>query len=241
MLKFLEAARPDAVARVADAVDSLRDRGYPAPAYLCWGVFSDGTYVVQERLAGAPVGDKFGDRHVSEVLGLNQLQADASDVPASDWPLPVVRPILEGGSGFCLLETMQDHSDESRLLLGYVQEIARTDGPTIEPRTDFVHFDFSQANILTDGDRIICVIDWDAVCLGDRAFDLATLMFYADDNGETFRALRSAALDITTTPALRTYLAHMMLRQTEWSIRFHSPETAERYLDRSNTILSELG
>ncbi|MEX0874472.1 MAG: phosphotransferase [Actinomycetota bacterium] len=241
VLKFLEGAGAEHVGNTIRAVDELRSRGYPAPAYMCWGSDPRGMYVIQEQLEGTPIGDAFGEQHVAEVLRLNQLQADAKTDAVGDWPGPVVDPVLEGGEGYCLLETMRTHSDETSGLLLELQHIASTDGGSIGPRSDYVHFDFSQANILSGRERITGVIDWDAVCLGDRAFDLVTLAFYAHEIPEVFQRIWSVVLDLSGAAALRTYFAHMMLRQTEWSIRFHSAEIAQRYLDRSRAIMTQLG
>jgi hypothetical protein len=51
--------------------------------------------------------------------------------------------------------------------------------PAIPAGTDFVHYDFTLANPLTDGAAITGDIDINPPILaGDRAFDLATVLFY---------------------------------------------------------------
>ena len=46
---------------------------------------------------------------------------------------------------------------------------------------DVVHFDFNPSNILIENGQVSGVIDWEGTCVGDRTFDLATLLFYAYD------------------------------------------------------------
>ena len=43
------------------------------------------------------------------------------------------------------------------------------------PPTDFAHNDLNLSNILTDGERITGVVDWDEFALGSRALDLVVL------------------------------------------------------------------
>jgi thiamine kinase-like enzyme len=49
----------------------------------------------------------------------------------------------------------------------------------ITETNDIVHFDFHNLNMLVYQQEISGIIDWDATCAGDAAFDLATLLFYA--------------------------------------------------------------
>jgi hypothetical protein len=68
---------------------------------------------------------------------------------------------------------------------------------------------------------------------GDRVFDLATLFLLhthaAPARLRTGRARRARA---------RGYLAHMILRQTGWSIRYHEPDAGAQ-LVRDGLELSE--
>ena len=59
---------------------------------------------------------------------------------------------------------------------------------------------------------------------GDRAFDLATLLFYCYDHDGVRERLRGRLLELASPAATRAYLAHLVLRQVDWSLRFH-PDT----------------
>lgn len=63
---------------------------------------------------------------------------------------------------------------------------------------------------------------------GDRAFDLATMLFYLYDRDDIRERLRGRALELSNERALDAYLAHMLLRQVDWSLRHHpgTPDTA---------------
>ena len=103
-----------------------------------------------------------------------------------------------------------------------------------------MHLDFSAANILAADGEITGVIDWEAAVRGDRAFDLVTLQFYAFDDPSVRQPLWDRALELSGPAAVKLYFAHMILRQTEWSIRFHSSATVEFFFRRARTILDAL-
>jgi Ser/Thr protein kinase RdoA (MazF antagonist) len=84
------------------------------------------------------------------------------------------------------------------------------------PSSDIVHFDFTPSNILVAGGRISGVIDWDGACAGDRAFDLATLLFYAGDQPELREILAKHYVEYFGLETLRLYLAHLIVRQLDW-------------------------
>jgi Phosphotransferase enzyme family len=62
----------------------------------------------------------------------------------------------------------------------------------------------------------------------DRAFDLATLLFYLYDHDGIRARLRARLLELTGPRAARAYLGHMVLRQVDWSLRHHSAAPATR-------------
>jgi hypothetical protein len=218
-----------------------RERGYPAPRLLCFGTVPAGTYVVQERLPGTPIGAGFTSAQLDDILRLHELHADVGvPLPGEPWPLPVTRPLFEGADGFCVIESMRAYSPETDGFLTELQELARTHEAECVDHGDLVHHDFQYANILGDGERVTGVIDWEAAMTGDRSFDLATFAFYIFDDGDLRRRLLARARDIAGDGALVVYLAHLMFRQTEWCTRFYGDDLVRFYLAHSRTILGEL-
>lgn len=242
VLKFLAGRNETAdLEQRARAIDVLRARGYPAPGTICLGTFGDGTYVVQERLPGRPIGAGFTPAQLEEILRLHDLHADVGvELPGEAWPLPVTRPVFDGADGFCVIESMRAYSPHTNVLLDELQDIARRYGAGVQRTTDLVHFDFHYANILGEDGRVTGVIDWEAAMLGDRGFDLAAFAFYVFDDHE----LRSRLLDrarAISGDALFVYLAHIMFRQTEWCTRFYSDDQVRFYIDHSRRILDGFG
>jgi aminoglycoside phosphotransferase (APT) family kinase protein len=105
---------------------------------------------------------------------------------------------------------------------------------------DIVHTDFQQANILVDDGQISGVVDWDGSFAGDCTFDIATLLFYSYDVPEMREQLWHYALARASLKLLSVYMAHLILRQVDWSLRYHDQATSERYIIRSQRLLQEM-
>lgn len=247
MLKLQAGERlPTSLERTVVVTTQLRGVGYPAPRYVLADVAGElgVSYSVLEALPGEPLGTRLDQRTLDQLMGLNDLQQGLASEPVPDWPRDVVRTVLEGGDDFCLLEPMRAYSAGTAGLLAHLQSLAVLDPGDYRPANDIVHFDFQGANILIDGLRISGVVDWEGTRPGDCSFDLATLFFYADpayganpDQSERlWRILRAGTDPIW----LRVYLAHLCLRQIDWSIRFHDAGTVDRYLARARAVLRQL-
>ena len=125
-----------------------------------------------------------------------------------------------------VLETLARHSDDARRLLARCQEMIRRYAAESHATGDVVHWDFHPANTLVADGRVTGVIDWDGTTSGDRLFDLATLLYYTP--GE--RRIRGYVLERVDEGVLAAFLAHVCIREAEWCIRLHSPQTAEAAL-----------
>ncbi len=222
--------------------------GYPAPRYRLVG-FAPApgvNYSVQEALPGAPLGARLDGIALDRLLGLNELQRGQAGAGPRDWPGPIVETVLRGGEGFCLLAPLRAYSAETAGLLAVLQRLVADHAGERAPTEDIVHFDFQGANILVERGRVSGVVDLEGTVAGDAAFDLATLFFHSDDDGaegaspgpreRLWRRLASR-----TTPGLRRiYLAHLILRQVDWAIRFHDRQSVERTLRRADEVLARL-
>jgi len=194
----------------------LRAVGYPAPRY----VIAEADYSVQEELPGEPLGDwRTGDR--SELLELNALQAGRAVDEDRSWPARVVESVLVGYEDYMVVSTLDAHSREARELLDRCRRAVERQPSSLKTNDDVVHWDFTAGNILVEGGRITGVIDWGGTCSGDRLFDLATYLFYARGSASQ---LERYLLDRLGPEGLSVYLAHMAIRQADWSIRHHGEE-----------------
>ena len=92
----------------------------------------------------------------------------------------------------------------TRDLIPVLRRIGDHCGAAIPAGEDFVHYNFTPANLLSDGTAITGVIDINPpVLAGDRAFDLATLLVYLYDHGDTRHLLRARLLHLAGPFAAR--------------------------------------
>jgi len=239
----------DGVRMAVAATDALRPTGYPVPHYVLSGAIDGVAYAIQEALPGAPLGDATAEI-LPRLLALNDLQRErgmpiAAAAPARarrDWPTLVVETVLEGGDGYCVLSSLRGYSRDTAALLDRVQAIVARHRDEPCARGDVVHWDFQGANILVEGDRVSGVVDWEGACVGDRAFDLVTLLYYAyaaPDARRVREVLWQRLLSQAAPGALAMYLAHMILRQVDWSIRFYDAAVVARYVRASEDALRD--
>ncbi len=219
--------------------DHLRNRGYPAPEYLFLGIAFDGTYSVQTALPGSPM-HFLTDHFLPQVLELHKFHIGEALSGPRDWPKEVVNTVLYGGDGYCLHSSLLHHSHSTAQLLRELQTLVLRHRNGVTGANDIVHFDFQPSNLLVQNSDISGVVDWEATCAGDGAFDLATLLFYTYDNTHLREQLWQYALVRTSLNVLSMYLAHLILRQVDWSLRHHDKMTSDRYLSRGYTLLQDI-
>lgn len=221
----------------------LRQLRYPAPAYRMIGTAQSGAYWLQTALPGRPMAHlaRLTPHLLSRLLALHEIHTGRAPANSLDvWPGEVVHTVLLGGDGYCLHQALREHSTATRDLLRTLQALVVEHRAALPLRQDIVHFDFQPMNVLVEGDTISGVVDWDGARAGDAAFDLATLLFYTYDDEQARAALWARGLAMTTPGAFAVYLAHLILRQADWSLRLHDAPTAARYIARGQAILREL-
>lgn len=239
VLKISFNAAGDDIARLGELTARLRQRGYPAARLLASGQAGGMTFWLQERLPGT-VPDRVPDWLLPEMLRLNDAQAGLGDGTCRLTAL-IATTLTTGGDGYCVHATLEARPD-TRDLLAIVRHIASRCLAAVPERDDFVHYDFTLANLLTTGAGIIGVIDINPPAVtGDRAFDLATMLFYLYDRDSLRDRLYARALELTSQRALDAYLAHMLLRQADWSLRHHAgtPATAH-HLHLARLVAADL-
>ena len=242
----------------AGAVDSLhaleavtgrlRDRGYPAPRVRAVGQAGRSAFWITERLPGRVLGGAGGapdyaavSRLLPEVFRLNDAQAGLGAGGAT-WRDLITKTLVTGGDGYCLHATLAARPD-TRELLAALRRIGENCGPAVPPGIDFTHFDFHFMNLLSNGRAITGVVDVNPPPVsGDRAFDLATLAFYVYDVTALRRPILARLSGLASRPAVRAYLAHMVLRQVEWSVRHYPAAPATRHhLRLARLIVGDIG
>lgn len=231
-LDWIEAARV--------ATDTLRAFNYPAPRYLYGGSSPSGTYAVMTTLPGTPR-SSISVHLLPRLLELNALQRGRGAADQLDWPQRMIDSVMVGCNGFCELESLRTYSTETDELLVTLQRIVSGHGDKLLPGRDVTHMDFTPANLLQAGGTISGVIDWEGTLTGDAVFDLVSLLYYTYDQPEVRDAIWRAIREQRSPGVVAVYLAHMILRQIDWSIRHHTPAVVARHLRRAKHILCDIG
>ncbi len=241
VLKWMPETDQNGQLRYASTVTNrLRTAGYPAPEYLYSGTAFDSTYFIQTTLTGVPM-HRLTQRYLPQALTLNELQIGQSPGPSPvNWRQEVINTVLYGGEGYCLHGSLQQHWPETAQLLHTLQNIVLAHGDEVPIADDIVHFDFNPANLLISNGTISGVVDWEGVCAGDCCFDLTTLLFYTYYDLSLCAQLWHHLLARTNRNIVSVYLAHLILRQTDWSLRLHDAMTSNRYLALSYAILKDI-
>ncbi len=219
--------------------DVLRSVGYPASHFLYIGRTLEGIYSVQVALPGTPI-YPLTIALIPCLLALNELQGDRALPVQQNWHDEVVRTVLVGGEGYCLHPSLQQHSHETAYLLEELKRLVSVYQHESHRTKDIVHSDFQSSNILVHNNQVSGIIDWDAPYAGDRMFDIATLLFYSYDDLDIRALLWRYALAYASLNLLSIYFAHLILRQVDWSLRYHDEATSERYIVRSYALLTEI-
>jgi Phosphotransferase enzyme family len=247
IVKVLPAAEADAERQLRGletTVRRLRERGYPAARLLASGHADGMLFWAQELLPGVPLNPGSGMLAtiaglLPDLIRLNDAQAGLGT--GTERMGDLVRTTLAvGGDGYCVHATLE-RDPGTRDLLALLRDTGDRYGGDIPDRSDYVHFDFNPANLLFDGTSVTGVIDVNPpVLTGDRAFDLATLLFYGYDHDDLRERLRARLLDLAAPGVAAAYLAHMVLRQVEWSLRHYpgAPET-RRHLRLAELVVSD--
>jgi aminoglycoside phosphotransferase (APT) family kinase protein len=224
--------------RAARVTALLRAHGYPAPEYVMVGEIGGTRYAVQQMLAGGLLlHSTLTPVRLDAILALSRLQRGCALEPGVAWMPELRRSIFEGFEDYCEIDTLKDHSPETRRMLEHFQRIAEAAGNTPCPASDVVHWDFHGGNILVDGDRITGVIDWDGLRFGDASFDLMTLLFYSYRDEHARHPLWEEARAHSSARLLRLYLAHVIIRQLDWSIRNHSRHVSDFFTGFANDLM----
>jgi hypothetical protein len=246
VLKWSRPEQMPLVTAAAEATSRLRALGYPAPFYAVCGKFDDLCFGIQRVLPGRP-GPIRATETLDQLVALNDLHRGRGawlrevfpDRPR--WANEMVHAVLVGypEHDYCWLEPVRSFSPASAELLERTQTFVAAHAEDIAYVTedDIVHYDFSPANTLQDEQRVTGIVDWQGVRAGDRVFDLVTLLYYVYADPDVRQRALAAALDRSRPSVIGIYLAHMLVRQVDFSVRHHTVEAAKRWLQHSQHVL----
>jgi hypothetical protein len=222
-----------------DLTGVLRERGYPAPAIHVSGVLDGVRFEIQELMPGEQLGQATSEM-VGPLRELVDLQRDVAPTGHAAWLDKMIASVIDGCVGYCERAAVLAYSDEARAMIARLDRIAVAANGTAANDGDIVHYDFSPHNVLTVGNRISGVVDWDGATRGDAAFDLVTMAAFTYDYSVRDELLAAAA-SLTTAHALGLYAAHMVLRQIDWALRHHTDFEVAWFIDTGSALLDAVG
>lgn len=209
-VKESDDGRADEKARwLAKHLPALGARGYPVPAILWHGMLSAGWQVsVQNRLPGRPLATLEGPM-LEEALRLVELQADAGIADESrDFTAYIANVLFDDWD-----EVWDDAPRACAAAGPLCARLRRWLEPVWGlrlPSADYAHNDLNCSSILSDGERITGVVDWDEFGLGSRALDLVVLAFDCERSGDTVATdrLLARAAGVAGDDGLRCLVAY---------------------------------
>ena len=205
------------IERAKAATDHLRTLGYPAPTYLHIDSMDEGTFWLEAELPGLPIG-KPGNGQITELLRLVDLQRGQtiSAVQGQDWGWYVTSVVFRGESG--LVRVLMQYSSETSALAAQIEGLALGLDSKVLPNTDLVHGDLNIGQVLTQGETVTAVLDWDQVGYGDRTLDLVGLWYSLAAFPEARGLVMKHMLEVSDKDAIKIYAAYKMLAMISWHI-----------------------
>jgi aminoglycoside phosphotransferase (APT) family kinase protein len=190
----------------------LAARGYPVPSIVWHDMVRDDWHVtVQNRLPGHPVTTLDG-RLLEEVLQLVERQAGAA-IPAGDRDFTsYIANVLFDDWDEVWTDAPRAGGAAGPLCARIRRWLQPVWGLRLPP-SDYAHNDLNLSNILTDGDQITGVVDWDEFGLGSRALDLVVLALDCQERGAHAAAdrLLSSAASAAGSAGLRCLVSYRAL------------------------------
>ena len=219
----------------------LAARGYPVPAITWHGMVADEWHVtVQNRLPGHPVTTLDG-RLLEEMLQLVERQADAQ-IPAEDRDFTsyIANVLFDDWD-----EVWADAARAGEAAGPVCARIRRWLLPVWGlrlPPADFAHNDLNLSNILTDGEKITGVVDWDEFGLGSRALDLVVLALDCQQRGAPAIAdrLLARAASAVGSAGLRCLVSYRVLAGLAEDTREDQASLAGTEIQAISAILDRL-
>jgi hypothetical protein len=239
---FADEAVADRYALLLPALDELRSRGVPVPAYPYVLVVDGWTVSAQEALPGATVANP-SPAMVARMVGCIGLWAGvACPLRTPDglpWGESVVHTLTVGLDGWASHSPLRSAGGRGAAVLDRVLAVGADTDPAWFPDDGIVHLDLHTDNVLAGDDgRLTGIVDWEGACGGDPRFDLVRYAFDLDGHDQpVWEVVEATGIE---PRVLRAYVAHHALRCTSWAIA-DRPEDVPRQLARAERVLGRYG
>jgi aminoglycoside phosphotransferase len=216
----------------------LSERGVAVPRYVLLGELDEHwTYGVLSLLPGSPA-QSLSPEQAQQLVAWIELQAGQARPAEPNWSWYVRAVVFEGESGWSA--SLRTYSPATRALLQRADHSVAGLEASCSEAADIVHGDLALDNLLVAGGRLSGIVDWDAAGRGDRALDIAKLLYYCYDNRPVRELLRGHLLWLRGHACASVYLVYCILAQLDWSIHHHAASTVAGLVAQANVMLDDL-
>lgn len=184
--------------KAKDIYEKYSSPSLPIPKVVKIGSLPDMYYAISEKAAGKPISDWDEENKVEAILNqlaihftyMSQIPIDPAvgfgiitanqETGQRNWQETLVHffdPAQEGFHHNWTRLYTDSFLEETLFTEGFDKMMALADYSPSEPH--LVHGDFHLGNMLSDGQRVTGIVDWEMAMYGDFMFDLAGLHFWA--------------------------------------------------------------
>ncbi len=226
------------IERAKAATGHLRPLGYPVPAYYYIDATDRGTFWLEDELPGLAT-EKPTPEQVTALINLIELQKGKaiSEVQGQDWGWYIQSAVFKGEGS--LVRMLMLFGPETSSLAAQIEGMVMGLDNLMLEKGDLVHGDFTIDQVLTQGQNISAVLDWDQVGYGDRLIDLVGLWFSLADQPEASAQIMNHMLQVSKPETIKVYAAYKMLALLAWQINKAGGDIAGT-VARTRTALAQL-
>ena len=230
----------------------LVNNGSRTAAYDLIGYMDElGSFYLQEFLPGVPAAKPTLEL-VRAMIKLNARQAGKGLGEGINHTQKVINILFEDGcdcDGRDWLKKVAGFSADGEQLVAEVRRLIEPYAPFHGRTDDIVHGDYQHYNALVDdAGYLVGYVDWDNAGYGDRAIDLARLLYdvyvaelekgYTPDRA-TLSLLCESIKEASGTAALHVYTAFWIMQVAEWGCR-RFPEDGGKFFATGHRIIHNL-
>lgn len=226
----------DSHAQAYERFSRLRARGVPIPNVVDAGRVGEVWFELQEFVVG---------EHFEQVTApmLDQLLAvvaaeRGAGLRSAGWR-ERCNNLSEEGTPMATPEAFADGASRTQRLVERAWQAVQNSDLAELREGDIVHGDFSQGNILTQGDKVTAIVDWADSVDGDASFDLFTLAWemILSRRATPSLAMRLENEIVATTPSAVAgfYAAHVCTGSLGWA---YGTKLEERVVERAEQFLA---
>lgn len=242
VLKLLPGAQQiDDVARSVGLAGDARAAGCPAPRYVDVGVVNGLAYTLQTFVRGVPP----STLTTTDVAALADVVGKWTEIAGrGGWWGHEMESFLGPADSLGVQAMLRTSSaGAARLAEEITSLFSDRDWSAVRDGT-LTHQDFHHGNLLMEDGVLTAVVDWENARIGDTAFDLLTLYFWATAARVLGPAASAGVVDslrrVSDEESIAAGAAYLAVRNLDFFAREHPDELEERFVPACERLLAPL-